>query len=410
MIINESVGNEPVGSSLHRVATEPQKIQLSEVFVQPEDYDIRAVHESDMEDLKPLAEDIAVNGLITSLLVQDCGKQGYRLLDGHRRYFALKSLVENGVEGFEAAMLVPANVVSSAASQLDTTARAIAANVQRQSLSAEDRMRAAASLAKLGMPQAEIARCMAVSEATVARDLAVAGNDRLMEHIRRHHISATTAATLLKAAMDADRVDDFLEAFEDWLAETQATIEAEVDRRAANDEEPLSEAQRWPQRYSTADLARCWRSALQSGDELGSPTFRFKALVREDRGRTLLEIDPLRRDVAEMSAAELAKVFQRTVDLADALQPLVVDKAKIESAGSDPSAVATVSKGEDLLSSLGLGHLLDREEDDRFVDPDDVFPSAANATEHDVNVPRSPSRPIVEGQSRNDSEESEALR
>ncbi len=90
--------------------------------------------------------------------------------------------------------------------------------------------------------------------------------------------------------------------------------------------------------------------------------------MRKDKGRTLLEIDSLRRDVSDMSAAELAKVFQRTVDLADALQPLVVDKAKNELAGNDLSAGATVSKGEDVLASLGLGHLLASEDDD-FVDP-----------------------------------------
>jgi ParB-like chromosome segregation protein Spo0J len=397
MVVKEIVGNEPVTFKLQPLATEPQNIPLNKIFIQPEDFAFRDAHELEAEDLKPLAEDIAAMGLTTPVLLQDCGERGFLLLDGHRRLLAIRKLARDGVEGFPEDMRIAANVISSKASVLDTTARAISANIQRQSLSAMGRIQAAARLAKLGMPQTEIARLLAVSDATILRDLAVAGSEQLLSHICFHNISATAAATLMKAALDANRVGEFLEELDHWLTVTMAAIEVEVERREASDEDPLSESQRRPQRYFSAELVRCWKSALQSGGELGQPTFRFKAIVRKDKGRTLLEIDPLRRDVADMSASELAKVFQRTVDLADALQPLVVEKAKSELAGNDPSAGARASRGEDTLQSLGLGHLLSREDDDRFMDPDDVFPSAAKTTENDVNVPRSPSRPFVEG-------------
>ena len=400
MVTKESIGNEIVGSSLQQVTTSLQQVAFSKIDVQPQDNAYRDESELDEGRLQPLAENLTTCGLNTPLLLQDRGDNRYLLLDGHRRFFALRSLVANGVQGFHAEMVVPANVIGRSASELDTVARAISANVQRQALSAEGRVRAAARLSRLGMAQSEIARCLAVSEATIARDLALAGNDRLMNHIRHHHIAATAAATLMQTATDADRVGDLMEALDNWLAETQAAIEAEVERREASDEDPLSESQRWPQRFFSADLARSWKTALQSGGELGQPTFRFRAMIREDRGRTLLQIDSLQRDVSDMSAAELAKVFQRTVDLADALQPLVVDKAKNELAGNELSAGATASKGEDRLASLGLAHLLGSE-DDEFVDPFREAPSIEEGVADDLDQPADSSHAVVEG--RNDS-------
>ena len=175
MVINESIGNEPVTFESQPITAEPQQVALSAIFVQPEEYSFRNKDEFDDGNLKDMKVDVVKNGIITPLLIQHRGKNRYVAIDGHGRLWCLKSLVEDGVDGFSADMLVPANVIPSTASELATTAFAVSANVQRRSFSAEGRIRATARLDKLGMPQAEIARRLNVSEATISRDLALAG-------------------------------------------------------------------------------------------------------------------------------------------------------------------------------------------------------------------------------------------
>ena len=140
-IKNESTVNEPVGSSLQPVATDLRQIPLSKIRVLQEEYSFREQSELEWVDLKSLAEDIAEIGLTTPVLVQDCGEKGFLMLNGHRRYFALKFLIEKGVDGFDADMLVPANVIAESTSEIDALARAASSNIQHQSLSALGRIR-----------------------------------------------------------------------------------------------------------------------------------------------------------------------------------------------------------------------------------------------------------------------------
>lgn len=344
--------------AIDSVETELQQIPFSAIKLDADSYAFRDAEDLNPEALKSLAEDIAVHGLTTPLLVKQLGEGSYLGLDCHRRHGAITANIEQGVAGFTADMLVPALVIGEGASELAIVSRAVAANVNRQAYSAEGRVRVAVRLKRLGMPEAEIARILGVGESTVARDLAVGSDDEMMDHIRAHRITATNAATLMKAAQDANRVDDLKAALAGWLEEVQVDIRVEDQRRAANDEDPLTGAEKWPQRYLTPGQVKAWRTSLEAGKPLGPAEFRYKAIVRREKGLAKIEIDRFSKFAHEMTATEMAKLYTRMADLTDDLQDVLLEKHNAEERersscdGSEPQP-----RGRQRLRAMGLQDL-----------------------------------------------------
>lgn len=81
-------------------------------------------------DIDGLAEDILINGLNSSLIVRPIQKDKYELVGGHRRYTALKKLVDNGEKKFNIIPCVVKNL-----SDLDTEIVLIMDNAQTRELS-----------------------------------------------------------------------------------------------------------------------------------------------------------------------------------------------------------------------------------------------------------------------------------
>lgn len=326
-------------------------------------YSFRVEEELGDEAIKPLAEDIAVNGLITPLTVVKMPDGRFKCNNGHRRVKALWQLVSQGVDGFNPDMKVPAHIMVSGPSELAQVARAVAANVQQRTLSPEGRLKAVIRLKKLGMPNKDIARCVGKSESTVDRDLALARSGCMLDHIRDNDISGTDAAVLVKTAEKADRVDDLCEAFEGWCERTRALVEAEQRRREENDEEPLSPSDKWLRRYLTADQVKEWKLALEKGLPLQDAQFRYRAQIRQAQGQRRIVVDGLSENLDELSAKDLAKLLVRFVDLAEDLKPLVEEKARAErEAQKSLESSPRRSKGRSVLEELELAHLLEAEE------------------------------------------------
>jgi ParB-like chromosome segregation protein Spo0J len=346
------------------VETKVAQVAFQDILSEPERFAFRDDGDLAEAGIKALAEDIAVNGLATPILVALRKDAQYQLVNGHRRYAALALNINLGVAGFTADMLVPANIITSDASELALVTRAITSNTQQRPLSAEGRQKALLRLAQLGMPAREIARCVGVSEATVSRDIALAKAPCMLDHVREHHISGTQAAGLVKLANDADRMDDLCQAIEDWVVEVEAKIAAEQQRRKDADEDPLSVAETWPQRYLSGDQISAWKTALEKGLPLTSPGFKFRALIKDENGDRRIVIDGLSKRVAELSARNLAKLLVRFTDMAEELRPLVEAAAKAEAEAQSASVLPTgPSKGRELLQQLGLAHLVESSDD-----------------------------------------------
>jgi len=348
-----------------QVETKLVRVQLSSIVADYEGFAFRDASELTEDGLKPLREDIAVNGVTTPVLLAELPDGKYLLLNGHRRYTAIRQNVKQGVQGFTEDMLLPAYIIVLPCSELGQVSRAIAANIQQRTISAEGRQKAVLRLKKLGMPLKEIARLVGYSSSTVERDLALASSECMLAHVNEGNITGTAAATLVKAAADANKTDELCEAFAHWVDDTQQMIEAEGRRRQQADEEPQSKADKLPRSYLTIEQVRVWKEALKKGLPLGAPEFRFRAQITQKKGDRRIVVDRLAKSLNELSAKDTAKLVVRFADLVEALTPVVQEKAEAEKQRSRPeNGSDKTHAGRKLLKTLGVEHLLEGEFDD----------------------------------------------
>ena len=354
-----------------------RQVKFRDIIARPREFAFR--HEGDNDpfspsSLGPLKESIkGQGGIHTPVLLKAYPDGSYVVTDGHRRYFALKQLIDEGVEGFTPDMLVPANVLAPTTSELVMIASALSANIEREPLGFEGRLDATRKLHQLGMPKKAIAQLLHVSDSTVERDLLLANDDEMKQFIREHKISATNAANLLAEAERNNRVKGFKKHLRAWLEAAKAELKAENEARAERDEPALSGAKAWLQNRMTPELVRAWREALEKGLPFSEPEFRFKALVHRKGGAPRIEIDSLRKDVNELAAADVAKVVQRCLDLAGELEPILLAKAAEEQQPTD-SVVAgrKASLGLQRLRELGLAQLVGDQDESEEEAPEET--------------------------------------
>jgi len=352
------------------------QVRFDKITAKEEDYAFREGSGStpfSEKALQPLREEIMeYGGIHVPILLRDLGNGTFLLVDGHRRYFSIKQLIEKKVVGYTADMLLPANVLATQTSELVTVATGLSANIHRQPLAYEGRVKASRKLFELGMPMASIAKLLGISESTVERDLLLASDEEMMRHVRSHSITATNAASLLAAASKHNRRDALVAHLTQWVEATKADIAAEVAALEAQDAElGVPVAKRWPQSRMTPELVKHWRIALEKGQDLADPGFRFKALVRKAGGIQRIEVDGLNKPVDEMTAGDVAKVLQRCVDLADALEPVLASKMAEEQGDEAEDAAARVSPGQQRLQQLGWGQFASEPDDDSYYASDD---------------------------------------
>ena len=171
---------------------------------------------------------------------------------------------------------------------------------------------------------------------------------------RLRTITMSYAAQLLATASKAKRRDEFKEFCR--RRQTQAEINAEVADRASRDKPPLPEAQTYPRSRMTAAMVKHWRQALEKKPALTVPTgLKFMASLNTENGLARLEIDPVSKPVADLSAEDVAKVVRRCLDLAQELEPVLAAKAAEENDASEVDAAGEVtSPGLERLRALGF--------------------------------------------------------
>jgi ParB/RepB/Spo0J family partition protein len=354
-------------NAIRDVATITTQVPLTRIVMKPERFafrdpeDLVASHNTPIDEL---ARSIAaMGGLQTPLLVHDLGEDSYLLVDGHRRYAALRWLIKLKFKNFSENMLVPVNVLAKDASDFDLLLRAVTANVERLEFSPLGRINAASQLRKHGLRVSKIAELLGKSESTVERALAVASDAEMLQHVKDHNITATNAAALIKLAYDKGRAKEFRNEFETWLQKTVAGIEAEEMRRAEKDEASLNPSEKWPQKYLSVAQVKAWKEAIERGEPLGEPVFKFKAVVKENRGRQVIEIDPLSIDVDKLQLPDLCKVVMRLNDIAEQLEPIVAARAEAEKRSANPEkAEPPRTRGRERLREMGLDSYLEADE------------------------------------------------
>ena len=273
-----------------------KQVPFSKIVVREADYSFRegsGTKPFSAKSLQPLKEKIKGHGGIhTPIMLRDLGNGTYLLVDGHRRYFSIKQLIEDGVAGFTPDMLLPANVLAAETSELQMIAAGLSANIDRQALAFEGRLKATRKLHELGMPIKSIAQLLGISDSTVERDLRLAGDEEMMQYVRTNCIQATAAAALLASAAKHDRRDDLMAHYKVWLEATKAQISADIAALKSQDADLTVPARKtWPQSYLTPQIVKHWQVDLEKNQPLVDPGFRFKAMVRTDGGMKRIEVD-----------------------------------------------------------------------------------------------------------------------
>lgn len=323
-----------------------ERIRFDLIVANEGAYSFRNYDEFTDSSLQGLREALAVEGITTPMLAKAQSDGTFLLLDGHRRRRCVQSNIQQQIEGFSNEMTVPCHVLPVETRDLDAMKVAISANIQRQQFSPLGRIRAVMHLRHKGMSAKSIGILLGSSETTVLRDVALGSDKDFMEHVQNHNISATNAATLMKAAVDAKRVPDLKQAFNDWLDETLNEIKEEQQRREANDEKTLPKDRTWPQRYMNRRQVEAWKTSLESGQPLGKPTFKYKAHIKEENGHFLIDVASISGDLSEFSKEEKAKLKERFEGLTKTLEALlndeVADSDEDDADGEQQQEVATV--------------------------------------------------------------------
>jgi len=278
------------------------------------------------ESIAPLAEDILANGITTPVLAQELPDGKCMAHDGTRRLTAIALNIKQGAAGFSPEMLIPVHVLPASVSKAEVVKRAVASNVKRQGLSETGKVRAAVRMKALGMTNVEIGQVLGISATTVARLLILGTNSVWMGYAGNHDVTPSTAVNLLQIAEKAKRVNDLNKAFDEWRTDTRQDIEAEDNRRRANDEASLTVAQKWLQAHLKPEQVAAWADQLRSGDPLGPPTFRYRAMIRTGKGPRRLEIEAIKKDLDSLSLEELGKIAGRIADLNADIRKALLEK------------------------------------------------------------------------------------
>ena len=201
-------------------------------------------------------------------------------------------------------LLLQAHVLAAETSDLVMVATGVSANTDRRAFAYEGRLKATKKLYELGMPRKAISQLLGVGESTVDRDLALAGDDEMMAYVHTRCIQATNAASLLAAA-GKRRVAGMPSC---RTSRRMRFGDQGSDRRGHRYPQGSGCGtvcacdKTWRQSRLAAGLVKRWRAALEKGQDLTDPGFRFKALVRSDGGVQRIEVDALNKTVDDMSA------------------------------------------------------------------------------------------------------------
>jgi ParB-like chromosome segregation protein Spo0J len=348
---------------LERAEATLQMVPYLKIIAKPEDYSFRKESDEDPfsdKALRSLKEAIKRDkGVRDPLLLKAIDNGLFLVVDGHRRLASVAQLIADRVAGFKRSMELPANVLQAGTREVVMVAASVSANFDRLAIGGVGRMDAAQRLNKLGMPRASIAQLFQVGISTIDRDLLLAGDDEMLNLVRREHIiTMSNAATLLAAAHKVKRRDDLTKFLYLWANETQKQIFAENKERAAKDESQLPAEKMWPQSRMSAAMVRAWKDALLKKAPLSDPGFRFRAAVSTAGGSARVEVDALSKKVDDLSAADMAKIVKRCLDLAADIEPLMIAKAEAEKAGASEAEAKKPSAGMQHLRKLGLDGLV----------------------------------------------------
>ena len=176
------------------------QIPLQELQIDPDQprKELESIHsDTEFRTLQGLAESITHVGILQPLRVKKLAAGSYQILSGHRRFEAAKLAKKEAV---------PCIVVENTDQPGDVRLAQITENVQRKAMTPSELAWSVEELVKLGLPQAEVAQKLGVSESQIS---VLARISRLSPLVSQAFHSGQIKSP--RAAYDLDRLEPELQ-------------------------------------------------------------------------------------------------------------------------------------------------------------------------------------------------------
>ena len=259
-----------------------------------------------------------------------------------------------------------------------------------------ERIRAARALFRAGVHEGRAAEALGVSVESYKRDLLIAGDAWMFEHVVANHINPTAATIILKAMHEVASNDPqgFQRARDEldrWVAAKAAELERKdkILQAKRGKGKGLSEADKQVRRYLSNQLAEHWAGLICQGASLDEDTeWTFQADL--DLEKEQLQIGSVRLDLAKDPVRKLAEVASKLSQLAKEIGPILKRR---HAEGQRPRSTGkTVVRDVEYLKGLGLNDLADqwKKEQDALLEatpsgpPDPGFDGERPRTEDDL--------------------------
>lgn len=153
--------------------------------------------------IEGLAASIKTDGVLQNLVVEPCGDEKFRIVSGHRRYFALKLLKRRKAIGDD--FKVPVDIRKNL-HEADALRIATVENVQRADLDPIDEAEAFATMLQNGAAILDVSAKTGLSDQTIRRRLALANLTKPVKAaVRKGELSLGVAEALTLATEDQQR-------------------------------------------------------------------------------------------------------------------------------------------------------------------------------------------------------------
>jgi ParB-like chromosome segregation protein Spo0J len=343
-----------------KATTKPTKVRLSDFKLKPASYCHRDMQELEEENLRPLMDSIAAEGLqnVPEFFRDPDGQPV--VTKGHRRITAMRFLAAKNVDGFKPDMLIQAVEVSGGTDK-DYLLRSAVDNLNRKDLTLKERLQVIRTLYLNGISVERSAPAFGVSAKTLTRAELLVRHPFMYELVMRDCIDPSNGVKLLEAAIRADRLGDLATDLTEWVDLTRIQIEEKDAQRRAQTGKGLRPNETTVRHYMNGRLVAEWVAQLRRGEPLDEAVdWDLSAAVDPENNK--LEIDridiDLMKDPLEKVARFVAKVSKALNDASEYLKArYAVEGLKgAQDAAQDPN---DSPYDLDFLRSKGLKELAD---------------------------------------------------
>lgn len=272
------------------------------------------------ENLKQLAENIAVEGLQTPLLLKEAGPDSngemqYAILGGHRRFGAISLAMKRkfDIGRINESMDIPAILVSRDSEQneiefaQDLMVKSIGDNSNRRDLTEDERLRIVKKCREMGVPDPRAASALGLSESQYRRLAAVIETDWLLEMVKEKKIGMSHAANLIMACKTRRQIEKLHVGLERWITKMEPILEQER-ANAQKLERNLTGSANSIKKYLNGKLVKHWLRCIEEDTDLDDTSdFNFGVLVDSEKGT--LTVPAVTVNIREHRRNDLVKVI-----------------------------------------------------------------------------------------------------